>query len=509
MFKLLIADDERIIREAMANIIDWNSLDIQLIGTAKDGIEAYNIILDEYPDIVLTDIKMPGLSGLDLIQKIHAVKPETQFIILSGFGEFEYAKKAMQYGVKHYLLKPCNESQIVEAVNSIKKEYFTNMASLPTKERSVSYDNFYHSIAVNLLSTFLSYPIDSLYLQQTINTYSSYINFKQIPYDLFYIYYVPQPYCHCILEDLCRYKSSLSPGLTISAIYVKNTLIIGYMSNKFDSREIESFLSGISNFHPIKPEYKHLAFDNLLETLKELIPHIKRYDTIYFASNIDKGIITPLNNYQNIITETQNIVNEIFSGNDIAFQNSVSALSLLLSSISNLDFLKQLAISLTITAFSKSKTFDIEQVSNFLIYLKNEISPNEIEKQLIMRIENLYTHFSTETGHILLSSKVKQLIKQHYANPDLSLKWICENYLFMNVDYLSKKFLKETGIRFSKYLTDYRISKAKELMTSATAYSIQEIADQIGCGNNPQYFSQLFRKSTGMTPSQYMRSING
>ena len=108
----------------MATIIDWNTLDIQLIGTAKDGIEAYNIILDEYPDIVLTDIKMPALSGIELIAKIHEINPQTQFIILSGYGEFEYAKKAMQYGVKHYLLKPCNEMQIVDSIKNIKKDYF-------------------------------------------------------------------------------------------------------------------------------------------------------------------------------------------------------------------------------------------------------------------------------------------------------------------------------------------------------------------------------------------------
>lgn len=119
MLKLLIVDDERIIRETMATIIDWNTLDIQLIGTAKDGIEAYNIILDEYPDIVLTDIKMPALSGIELIAKIHEINPQTQFIILSGYGEFEYAKKAMQYGVKHYLLKPCNEMQIVDSIKNI------------------------------------------------------------------------------------------------------------------------------------------------------------------------------------------------------------------------------------------------------------------------------------------------------------------------------------------------------------------------------------------------------
>ena len=112
MLKLIIADDERIIRESISKMIDWSSLGIELIGLCSDGIEAYNMILDECPDIVLTDIRMPGLSGLELIEKISQTDLNIQFILLSGFGEFEYAKQAMRFRVHHYLLKPCNEDQI-------------------------------------------------------------------------------------------------------------------------------------------------------------------------------------------------------------------------------------------------------------------------------------------------------------------------------------------------------------------------------------------------------------
>ena len=129
MIKLLIVDDERIIRETIASLIDWDSLGIFLIGTAENGIEAYNRILDDYPDIVLTDIKMPGLSGLDLIQRIKEINPDTQFVILSGYGEFKFAQRAMQYGVKHYLLKPCNEEQIIACLNSAKQDYLNALAS--------------------------------------------------------------------------------------------------------------------------------------------------------------------------------------------------------------------------------------------------------------------------------------------------------------------------------------------------------------------------------------------
>ena len=109
MLKLIIADDERIIRETISTIINWKEYDIEVVGLCKNGMETYDMIMDETPDIVLTDIRMPGMDGLELIRRISGTDLNVQFIILSGYGEFEYAKEAMKNGVKYYLLKPCNE----------------------------------------------------------------------------------------------------------------------------------------------------------------------------------------------------------------------------------------------------------------------------------------------------------------------------------------------------------------------------------------------------------------
>lgn len=507
MLKLLIVDDERIIRETMATIIDWNTLDIQLIGTAKDGIEAYNIILDEYPDIVLTDIKMPALSGIELIAKIHEINPQTQFIILSGYGEFEYAKKAMQYGVKHYLLKPCNEMQIVDSIKNIKKDYFQNITHF-MKEDPETNINVFHSIGVSIFTSCLSLPSDTCAFQNIIKTYSKYLDVQTTPYTLYYVYYTPSDGYLEIIQQLSHFKTQYFPGLLIQSLYVKNTLIFYYPSDNIDTQIMEQFFTEISEVKEISSEYKSLSFSNLSDMLQELVPHIKRYDSIYYTSNIDTNIFTTLNNYQNIIKETQDLISEIFSDDKMQYQTHLISLMSLLSSVSNLDFFKQLATSVTITAISKSRTFDMEEISNFLIYIEHEDSSSEIRRQLELHIEHCYNHYLSGSTTISLSSKIKQIVEQHYGNPNLSLKWISENCLFMNVDYLSKRFLKETGNKFSKYLIDYRIFKAKQIMaTSGTDYSIQQIAGLIGCGNNPQYFSQIFKKSTGITPSKYMKTL--
>ena len=119
MYKILLADDERIILDGMAGIIEWGSLGASLVGKAQNGHEAYEKIVHKQPHIVITDVKMPGMDGLELIKKVSAASPAVQFIVPSGFGEFEYAKEAMKYGVKHYLLKPCNEQQIISSLEEI------------------------------------------------------------------------------------------------------------------------------------------------------------------------------------------------------------------------------------------------------------------------------------------------------------------------------------------------------------------------------------------------------
>lgn len=122
MYTVYLADDEQLIREGLAQTIPWDSLGLQLIGTAEDGRQALKEIREKKPDIVLTDIRMPYLDGLDLIGKIREVHPDCRVVIITGHGEFSYAKTAIQLGVSDFVLKPIDITALCRTLSRLKKD---------------------------------------------------------------------------------------------------------------------------------------------------------------------------------------------------------------------------------------------------------------------------------------------------------------------------------------------------------------------------------------------------
>ena len=109
MIKVILVDDEDIERDAMAEIIPWEKLDMELVDTAWNGIEGLEKIRMHVPDIVITDIKMPVMDGIQLIRNTKELYPDILFVVLSGYGEYEHTSRAMELGIRHYILKPCDE----------------------------------------------------------------------------------------------------------------------------------------------------------------------------------------------------------------------------------------------------------------------------------------------------------------------------------------------------------------------------------------------------------------
>lgn len=138
MYRLLIVDDEEVEREGMAQFVSWSDYDIELVGTAWNGVEGFEKIQELRPDIVLTDIKMPVMNGIELIRKTKPDFPGIEFIVLSGYGEYEYTSQAMEEGVRHYLLKPCDEEKIAEVLEKVK---LALEQKLQQKKQKANYDS--------------------------------------------------------------------------------------------------------------------------------------------------------------------------------------------------------------------------------------------------------------------------------------------------------------------------------------------------------------------------------
>lgn len=143
MLKVLLVDDEPLAIEGMKNIIKWEKIGYKICGVAEDGEEAISIIRKTKPDVVVTDIRMPVLDGLELISLVKKrIDSNIKFIILSGYSEFEYAKKAMEFGVKHYLLKPVFEEEmqqvLLELYTEIKKEKESKLQKTEEAHMSIS-----------------------------------------------------------------------------------------------------------------------------------------------------------------------------------------------------------------------------------------------------------------------------------------------------------------------------------------------------------------------------------
>ena len=122
MLKVLITDDEQMICNLIANILDWEDMGFQIIGMANTGTDAFDIIQKEKPDVVISDIRMPGYDGIQLIQKTAEAGIQAVFVMISGYKQFEYAQNAMKYGVKYYLLKPISEEKLRETMTEIGRE---------------------------------------------------------------------------------------------------------------------------------------------------------------------------------------------------------------------------------------------------------------------------------------------------------------------------------------------------------------------------------------------------
>lgn len=426
MLKMIIVDDERKIRESMKNCVDWEELGIRLIGLCKNGLEAYDMIIDESPDIVLTDIKMPALSGLELISRITQIGQHVQFIILSGYGEFVYTKEAMKYGIKHYLMKPCNEEELIAVVKDAANAcYQWEKGQMAQQFNIHMLQNLKENVFQNLLTECFSDGFNDTLAERHSDQFFNLLN---VSYEMLLFDGVDESHLVNVMRVVNDWQRELMPEVSMYCMYVENQLFL-FLENvlELESEKLEQLNEKMNTCHR-KESIPFKGLSPMMDYLKNMIPH----------------------------------------NSSIKYQNGGRWVRLPIQTV---------------------------------IYAPED---GAAEKKEVDQTKNLQM---IHTGKGFIDQTIRY-VYDHLSNPELSLKLIAEKYLFMNVDYLSKQFSRYVGCKFSAFLANARIEEAKRLLVSRKDITVQEVAEAVGCGNNPQYFSLLFKKHTGSTATDYVKKMN-
>jgi two-component system response regulator YesN len=398
MKTLLIADDERTIREGIANSIDWESLGISQVLLATDGQEAFEMIQTEKPTIALIDIVMPEMTGLEVIARTHKTDHGPEFIIISGHDEFDYARKAIAYNVHNYILKPCDAQEITQAVKKVLEK-----------------------------------------LEQRQAIIDSQLHLKE------YVDILTPPAQEQLLRDF------LLDG-------AKGRDLIAKTLSEAQSYQLLLFSVSDPDDYPLLPALR---------------THVQKHSASLgwnLSTMLREGIVLI---YQ---AEAEHKVKETVSWiGQAAKVEGISTVRAAMSGVGFLDDLPQL----------------YDEACAAIRHLSPE-TPGEIP--LIDASTARYSKAVRDT---------MQYVREHLNDQSLSLQHIATNILFLSPDYLGRLFKKECGIRFSNYLLMLRMEKAKQLISMSASVKMYEVAQQVGLGDNAAYFGQVFRKYTGMLPSDY------
>ena len=299
------------------------------------------------------------------------------------------------------------------------------------------------------------------------------------------------------------YCSQNISSVIIHGVYVNNTLLLFFKDFAANYQDLERFIC--QRHYPgqaVALETESTLYSNLEQLLVVVLKKIRRFGMIYYINNFH---LLYTCNYNTHINELEQLCQSILDRQP----DSMQKLTDLIKDINDITFLKQIASNLFMKLTLNSPYLSSTWLTELLVRIENEQCLTDLKNLAIDRVEDIMREPDSGQSVSTMTQQIFDYVSRNLQDDNLTLKYISKNYLFMNVDYVSKKFLKETGTKFSTYLTDMRIKTAKQLLASKGLDKIQDVAQEVGLGNNPQYFSQLFKKKTGMTPSAYITQVLG
>lgn len=535
MLRILIADDEINIGKLIRNLIDWEALQLELIAISVNSEETWRLIEKEKPDIVITDIRMPGMTGLELIKKTIDNHYDTRFIVISGYTLFDYARTAIQYGVEDFLLKPINQEELQESLKRlIGKIHASRNRTEQVRQIQSECDQSHLKVRKSAITSLYQGTSPSGATLQSFNE-EYYFAFRPGIFQGGILHLdhpnVSQEYVDNMIRQLSRLFSQE----------------LGGKCHDLEVCELQQQLLFVLNYQEDAKQAVYDSFDKCLEKLQGIVnphsllkltlcvgvpsKHILDLSGSLFSAECAVNSRLVMGTGQVILAEEldlrpkewENIPFQAFYGKLRPmlevwdFRTAMSAIEIFLET--NKQQIQQYpyAVSDRIKSMAKAIVGLLRELHPQLSYEETILQQSAILTETLNRCSDYDTLISTflrglsdlfsllhnrESSEDIRKLKIaKEFMEAHFSE-HLQLEDVAAQ-VYLSPAYFGIFFKRETGVNFGDYLIRLRMDHAKTMLKNMQ-YQIADVAQAVGY-KDTRYFSKLFQKHTGVRPSEYRK----
>ena len=482
-YNVLLVDDEYMIINGLKKIIDWEAEGFTIQATARNAKDALMRMEEEAIDLVITDITMPEMTGLEFVEVAQNEANQFEFMILSGYQKFQYLKGGLQLGAINYLIKPVDKQELLKSVRQAKQRLDSRLLQETRNER-------YSEV---LLSQWVNGEIDAYNYTELLQLIQK---------------YEMNPWTIVLIEASREQKNNLTKWM------IEHEQTLFFSRNLGDKNLFVLIYQGtktnLLNFLKTVPLHKTTQNGWLIsvgetvgdwedvpesfEKATQTIQQHKFYDAtenqilyVIFADDFD--LSTAIISFNKIL----------MVGDFKTIESTIKEIFLKIQKIgARPEDVRHVSFMLFMDIYRRFNHLDERDYQQVLEQINHSLNAEELQAILLKTLEKI-TQEKTTFDYSETVQKVIDKVKAEYAE-ELTLKYVAQQ-LHLNVMYLGQLFKKETKKSFSQYLNQYRMKKAQKLLLY-TDDNVNEIAFKIGY-NNSTYFSQLFKKMNDLTPKEF------
>ncbi|MCR2806302.1 response regulator transcription factor [Paenibacillus soyae] len=506
MYKLVLIDDEPIIREGLRTIVDWASFDIELCGECDNGLDGLALCRDEKPDIAIVDLKMPGMDGIELIEEARLLGIQTDFIVLSGYSDFTYAQKATEFGVRSYLVKPIEPSQLVAKLKTLRAEW---------EERDRRRSQWQAAVPLRVERMLQQLcEVETAAWQAAEADLAPFMTPDGRPWPRYRVFLLgeereesPLSAWREVQEAIESRLLPLGPCVTgfvkpCLVVLTDNTDVSGLVDRLADE-ELELPLMDIvvAEGEPAsKLSEIHLAYQSAFRLMKDKFLHGRSGCAIVPLTRWNEAAVTdvPIESYAAMAAE------QIAAGDNAAIGRLIGRLEeATIQSKWQEARIKAAYAAFYVETVGRLAAID-ENVRNDALPLHRFVEELKIcctlreacgyaEQELLRLMESWGRGRKHDTFAQLLD-----YVNDHYG-AGLTLESLARAFHY-NSSYLGKLFKAQTGRTFNAYVDELRMKQAKRML--AQGAKVYEVAKAVGYAN-VDYFHAKFKRLEGESPSAF------